>query len=503
MSVKSDISLLAVRALNGSGGSGTPGKNCRIQSITDIVDTETGKVIGHRVLFIWSSDTGEPRTQSMDVMNGVDGEPGEQGEKGDKGDDGFSPTVAIETITGGHKITITDADGDHDFDVLDGHSVTVETKKIDGGTRITFTDVDQSYTVDVMDGKSAYQVAVDNGYEGTEEEWLESLKAEATGRAKSESIAPIFDEETAYSVGDRVMYEDQLYKCVTVHTGEWNADDFEATNVAENSGGSSSLEDALTVTKEVGGLKVGDTYTTGTKIETIIRDMVDPIAYPTLTAPSATLTATGVKLLETGATLDTTMTATFNRGSINPAYGTSGYRSGVATGYSIDGSTVQAGNTFNVTVDASQKTYNVRVDYAAGEQPKNSIGENYDAPLPAGSVTTNIISYEFVDAMWANTADIGTVAKLFLVSKTAKQRDMVFPAQTVANPETFDIPASWNVTAVQVKNDLSGAFEDCSSEFTVTETTHDDVAGNPVNYKRYTDNRGYSAGARTIRVKWG
>ena len=27
-----------------------------------------------------------------------------------------------------------------------------------------------------IDGKSAYEIAVDNGFEGTEEEWLESLK---------------------------------------------------------------------------------------------------------------------------------------------------------------------------------------------------------------------------------------------------------------------------------------------------------------------------------------
>lgn len=28
------------------------------------------------------------------------------------------------------------------------------------------------------DGKSAYEIAVDNGFEGTEEQWLESLKGE-------------------------------------------------------------------------------------------------------------------------------------------------------------------------------------------------------------------------------------------------------------------------------------------------------------------------------------
>jgi hypothetical protein len=33
-------------------------------------------------------------------------------------------------------------------------------------------------TVFAKDGKSAYEVAVDNGFEGTETEWLESLKGE-------------------------------------------------------------------------------------------------------------------------------------------------------------------------------------------------------------------------------------------------------------------------------------------------------------------------------------
>lgn len=36
------------------------------------------------------------------------------------GDDGFSPVVSVSAITGGHKVTITDASGDHSFDVKDG-----------------------------------------------------------------------------------------------------------------------------------------------------------------------------------------------------------------------------------------------------------------------------------------------------------------------------------------------------------------------------------------------
>ena len=40
--------------------------------------------------------------------------------KGDPGQDGTSPTVAVATITGGHRLTITDAEGSKSADILDG-----------------------------------------------------------------------------------------------------------------------------------------------------------------------------------------------------------------------------------------------------------------------------------------------------------------------------------------------------------------------------------------------
>ena len=266
-------------------------------------------------------------------------------------------------------------------------------------------------------------------------------------------------------------------------------------------GGSAELEDDLQTSVTVGGITSGTTYEAGTSLETLFRDMLNPVAYPTLTNPSASLTATGAKLLETGATLNVTFTIAFNRGSINPAYGTSGYRSGAATEYTLDGET-KSTNTFTRTITSAKKSYQGSVAYEAGEQPKDSTGKNYQSPLPAGSVNSNVVNYEFVDAMWSNVAAIGTIAKMSLVSKSAKQRDMNFPAQTVANPEVFDIPASWTVTAVQVKNDLSGAYEDALSQFTVTDTTHNNAAGESVAYKRYTFNLGYDTGARSVRVKW-
>ena len=53
---------------------------------------------------------------------GAPGDPGAKGDPGRAGSDGISPVVSVETISGGHRITITDAGGSQSFDVLDGAS---------------------------------------------------------------------------------------------------------------------------------------------------------------------------------------------------------------------------------------------------------------------------------------------------------------------------------------------------------------------------------------------
>lgn len=265
---------------------------------------------------------------------------------------------------------------------------------------------------------------------------------------------------------------------------------------------SGSLSAPLTASKSVGGITSGKTYPADTGFEEMWRDMLNPVENPTFVAPSAALSTTGGTLLESGSSVSKIFTVEFNRGKIQPAYGTSGYRSGEATGYALNGGTEQQSNTFTETVDASNKTFQASVSYAEGEQPKNSAGQNYSTPLPAGSVNSNTVTFEFVDAIWANTANITTIAKLSLVSKSSKSRELSFPAQTVQNVETFDIPASWTVGKIEVKNELSGAWENCASEFTVSNTTHTDAGGNTVQYKRYQDNRGYSASGRLIRVSY-
>jgi hypothetical protein len=82
----------------------------------------------------------------------VDGERGENPTKaqGEKGDDGYSPTVTATTVSNGVDLTIVDKNGLQNVGIRNG--------------------------ADGNNGQSAYELAVDNGYTGTEKEWLASLK---------------------------------------------------------------------------------------------------------------------------------------------------------------------------------------------------------------------------------------------------------------------------------------------------------------------------------------
>lgn len=49
-----------------------------------------------------------------------DGPQGPAGPQGPQGESGVSPTVTVTEIIGGHRVVITDATGEHTFDVMDG-----------------------------------------------------------------------------------------------------------------------------------------------------------------------------------------------------------------------------------------------------------------------------------------------------------------------------------------------------------------------------------------------
>lgn len=65
-------------------------------------------------------DKGDPGAPGLPGRDGVDGADGAPGRNGTDGADGVSPVVAVSAISGGHRVTVTDADGAKSFDVLNG-----------------------------------------------------------------------------------------------------------------------------------------------------------------------------------------------------------------------------------------------------------------------------------------------------------------------------------------------------------------------------------------------
>lgn len=156
------------------GGGAVVGKNVTISSIAPIDG-------GNRITFSYTLDNGTAKTSTLDVMNGVDGKQGAPGVAGntpvkgvdyfdgEKGDDGFSPVITIAEISGGHKVTITTANGEESFDIMDGKDGSgsstgeenvIESIKVNGVAQTVAEDKSVDITVPTVD--------VDKNYVDTE-----------------------------------------------------------------------------------------------------------------------------------------------------------------------------------------------------------------------------------------------------------------------------------------------------------------------------------------------
>lgn len=133
----------------------------------------------------------------------------------------------------------------------------------------------------------------------------------------------------------------------------------------------------------------------GKTTEAILLMMLFGIVNPILVAPTLGAEADSPTAIA-GHVTTISGTLTFNRGSITPAYGTSGYRAGAPLQYTVNDNpfiaeSAQQPFTISFTPTLGVNEIMCSVEYAAGEQPMNSIGNSYDAPLPAGALSTILV----------------------------------------------------------------------------------------------------------------
>lgn len=146
--------------------------------VTGVVPvTENGETIGYTINF--------SKSGPVTIYHGKDGE---------KGDDGKTPVIGVKK----------DTDGLY-YWTLDGEWLTD-----DEGKRIPAQG---------RDGKSAYELAVEKGYTGTLEQWLESLKGESGNNGNDGDDGQKGDD----GITPQLKIDEDGYWCVSYDNGQtWN-----------------------------------------------------------------------------------------------------------------------------------------------------------------------------------------------------------------------------------------------------------------------------------------
>ena len=192
-------------------------------------------------------------------------------------------------------------------------------------------------------------------------------------------------------------------------------------------GGSPVLSQAMSIKKPLGGIDASTSvpvnYPIGTSIETILRDLLLQVITPTYESPSASMTQYGTTLYKVGSSVAAkTITLTYNAGAIYLDGVKQNNRGGAATSYSLstsgattDYNSSNSSGTFSVSALTRSTKGNIvvtgTIEYAAGAQPKDSNGDNYETALSAGSVNTTQ-TLEFILPFYHGVSSSSSVSSL-------------------------------------------------------------------------------------------
>lgn len=245
----------------------------------------------------------------------------------------------------------------------------------------------------------------------------------------------------------------------------------------------------------------------GKTAEEILLMMLFGVVSPTLTDPSFSVELTSGATAIIGRESQVIGALNFDRGSISPAYGTSGYRAGLPISYLVgDHEEASTATSYNFTVALTPTVGDneiiCQVNYGEGEQPLNSIGQPIGAPLPAGSLFTSFV----VKGIYAlYIADGSEQEFTYFVEEDGEGYQTIMASEGTGIKQSFAIAKGVTVIGVKVFDDMSqqwvwigGSAEDSLATFD-TSTLEGESLGEEDDYVLYTHN-GSRTGERELRV---
>lgn len=140
--------------------------------------------VDDNVVYIWGIDTrswvnigpvqGAQGPRGQTGATGATGPAGKDGTNGANGKDGFSPTVTVEEIEGGHRVTITSVSGTQTFDIMNGQDLAEYDQPLNTTDDVKFRSITTTdpLDADTLGGKGAEDYALKDGGE----EWSFTLE---------------------------------------------------------------------------------------------------------------------------------------------------------------------------------------------------------------------------------------------------------------------------------------------------------------------------------------
>lgn len=174
-----------------------------------------------------------------------------------------------------------------------------------------------------------------------------------------------------------------------------------------------NITDNISVTAQIGGLSIGQSFTTASGITNILKKMLEVVYEPTSgVVPIVTSTLSGPGGVANGGSVEVgnvgsvTIVASLNQGTVLGtgtgagwnSSATQGVRAGAVTQYTINGVNNGVNNTLvlsNQTATDATTSYSVAINHATGIVPKNSLGANSTVltQLSAGTINGTAASF--------------------------------------------------------------------------------------------------------------
>lgn len=273
----------------------------------------------------------------------------------------------------------------------------------------------------------------------------------------------------------------------------------------------SALSDNIATVNALGGIPAGTTVAQlkNKTFSQLFDELIFPTVNPTIEVPTASLslksTSTTPTIQEVGTTgASVPVAASFNTGYNPGAIKIAGVKKQDRGGsLQSDKSFIYINNnptnkTFPTEIPEGIIIYKYRATYAQGPQPLDSKGNNYQTPLPAGTVDSAAVTITGVYPYFTNKDNNGAFAKLGLTISNNLSA-VKFKAEG-PNKHAFKIPAKYNLTKVELLNTLSGKYENYGIDKFTKTTENIKVQGKQVIYAVYTRNDAGFNGESTFNI---